>query len=500
MYKFLVQPSFSGSWSLLHSLHDDRQANSWIRTCLVSVPGFAGLKKATGNVANSSLVLTIHPSTWGWKTIVWKVWSFCLKLVHSAFFNKILRPNHLAKSAVLVASPRCRCFFLPRKFVPGGRSYMTNQEWCELGAQDGFHSWNSELLIGSPTGLRAAQINWHVLLFWNYNFPEWKRLKWNISKVWMPFQSLVLWFCGWIWIPLYLKSFECLNDGKIHTIVELQHPAVCIIQKHNETVRIPRFFQATFWVLRGMQRFGWGFVWTTNWMCGRRWWTGISTGEKVIHWTTQSPNPSNPSNSAVSLSPTHFLPPCVFFFFRLFLSFFRLFIFCSYIEMVCKRWKCCCFWQDELWDIMYCDSIHPHGLPEAHFIAASQIHDIEDQGREPLDDGMRLMKPQPRVLGSVEEDEFWRRKVCFIFVWVSKWYSSIVYGFSSTSKRASVRTLPQLKALVTFCLFGRSEIHTWCALLMLCAWIILCCPQVWRETDWGWRMKNVRSYEFGVEI
>ena len=35
------------------------------------------------------------------------------------------------------------------------------------------------------------------------------------------------------------------------------------------------------------------------------------------------------------------------------------------------------FPQDELWDIIYSDSIHPHGLPEAHFIAASQIHDIE---------------------------------------------------------------------------------------------------------------------------
>jgi len=34
---------------------------------------------------------------------------------------------------------------------------------------------------------------------------------------------------------------------------------------------------------------------------------------------------------------------------------------------------------DELWDIMYSDSIHPHGLPEAHFIAASQIHDIEER-------------------------------------------------------------------------------------------------------------------------
>jgi len=37
------------------------------------------------------------------------------------------------------------------------------------------------------------------------------------------------------------------------------------------------------------------------------------------------------------------------------------------------------FPQDELWDIIYSDSIHPHGLPEAHFIAASQIHDIEVQ-------------------------------------------------------------------------------------------------------------------------
>ena len=55
---------------------------------------------------------------------------------------------------------------------------------------------------------------------------------------------------------------------------------------------------------------------------------------------------------------------------------------------------------------MYSDSIHPHGLPEAHFIAASQIHDIEDQGREPLDDGMRLVKPQ----------NFGEEKVCFIFV------------------------------------------------------------------------------------
>lgn len=34
---------------------------------------------------------------------------------------------------------------------------------------------------------------------------------------------------------------------------------------------------------------------------------------------------------------------------------------------------------DELWDIIYSDSIHPHGLPEAHFIAASQIHDIEER-------------------------------------------------------------------------------------------------------------------------
>jgi len=39
----------------------------------------------------------------------------------------------------------------------------------------------------------------------------------------------------------------------------------------------------------------------------------------------------------------------------------------------------CFFPQDELWDIIYSDSIHPHGLPEAHFIAASQIHDIEVQ-------------------------------------------------------------------------------------------------------------------------
>jgi hypothetical protein len=37
------------------------------------------------------------------------------------------------------------------------------------------------------------------------------------------------------------------------------------------------------------------------------------------------------------------------------------------------------FPQDELWDIIYSDSIHPHGLPEAHFIAASLIHDIEVQ-------------------------------------------------------------------------------------------------------------------------
>ena len=52
------------------------------------------------------------------------------------------------------------------------------------------------------------------------------------------------------------------------------------------------------------------------------------------------------------------------------------------------------FRQDELWDIMYSASVHPHGLPEAHFIAASQIHDIEDFG-----------SPKGELL---EEDGSWR--------------------------------------------------------------------------------------------
>ena len=50
------------------------------------------------------------------------------------------------------------------------------------------------------------------------------------------FGTLILWLDldplgSWVSAD-FLKSFECLNDGKMHTIVELQHPAVWIIQKH----------------------------------------------------------------------------------------------------------------------------------------------------------------------------------------------------------------------------------------------------------------------------
>lgn len=500
MYKFLVQPSFSGSWSLLHSLHDDRQANSWIRTCLVSVPGFAGLKKATGNVANSSLVLTIHPSTWGWKTIVWKVWSFCLKLVHSAFFNKILRPNHLAKSAVLVASPRCRCFFFAEEVCTWWPLIHDQPGMVRVGSTGWipfmkFWTFNrfSDRFTGSTNKLTCAPFL--ELQLSRVKKTEMKYLesldafpKFGTLILWLDLDPLVLeviWMLEW-WQDTH-HSRTSAPSSLHHTKTQWNCAHSQILSSHILSVE--------------------GYATIRLRLCLNH---KLDVRQKMMDWDFHG-RKSDPLNNSIPKSkqskqfcsqfkPNSFFATMRVFFFRLFLSFFRLFIFCSYIEMVCKRWKCCCFWQDELWDIMYCDSIHPHGLPEAHFIAASQIHDIEDQGREPLDDGMRLMKPQPRVLGSVEEDEFWRRKVCFIFVWVSKWYSSIVYGFSSTSKRASVRTLPQLKALVTFCLFGRSEIHTWCALLMLCAWIILCCPQVWRETDWGWRMKNVRSYEFGVEI
>lgn len=93
MYKLLVQPSFSGSWSLLHSLHDDRQANSWIRTCLVSVPGFAGLKKATGNLANSSILTNTFLNLGFFKTILGKVWSFCLKLSSTKCSGLTIWPN-----------------------------------------------------------------------------------------------------------------------------------------------------------------------------------------------------------------------------------------------------------------------------------------------------------------------------------------------------------------------------------------------------------------------
>ena len=101
MYKMLVQPSFSAFQDLdlfyIHFMMTAKQihesAHAWFRSL-----GLQAWKRPLETLLTAHYVLTIHSSTWGWKTIVWKVWSFCLKLVHSAFFNKILRPNHLRRN------------------------------------------------------------------------------------------------------------------------------------------------------------------------------------------------------------------------------------------------------------------------------------------------------------------------------------------------------------------------------------------------------------------
>ena len=327
MYKLLVQPSFSGSWSLLHSLHDDRQANSWIRTCLVSVPGFAGLKKATGNVANSSLVLTIHPSTWGWKTIVWKVWSFCLKLVHSAFFNKILRPNHLAKSAVLVASPRCRCFFFAEEVCTWWPLIHDQPGMVRVGSTGWipfmkFWTFNrfSERFTGSTNKLTCAPFL--ELQLSRVKKTEMKYLesldafpKFGTLILWLDLDPLVLeviWMLEW-WQDTH-HSRTSAPSSLHHTKTQWNCVHSQILSSHILSVE--------------------GYATIRLRLCLNH---KLDVRQKMMDWDFHG-RKSDPLNNSIPKSkqskqfcsqfkPNSFFATMRVFFFRLFLSFFRLFIF-----------------------------------------------------------------------------------------------------------------------------------------------------------------------------
>ena len=101
-------------------------AHAWFRSL--------GLKALIGHwkLLNSSLILTIHINSGLTDYFVSEVFSQAVSFKNT----QSIWPN----LQFCCFSPLSMCFFLLRKFVPGGRSYMTNQEWCELGAQDGFNS------------------------------------------------------------------------------------------------------------------------------------------------------------------------------------------------------------------------------------------------------------------------------------------------------------------------------------------------------------------------